>query len=130
MDKSYTDDVAYFCPQCGSPALDFSILVGGEASCRSCDWEGTKGQLACSPIKHHFSSPEDMVVAITTDLRNTLTSNEFAVHLGRFLLKWGFIEHPINRDELVRYIKASVKAIFEAITQTREEIIKERHGRH
>ena len=40
-----TGTVAYFCPECGSASVEFSGIIGGEASCSVCQWAGAKDKL-------------------------------------------------------------------------------------
>ena len=51
-----------FCPQCCSAAVDYSGLVGAQASCRGCGWYGEKIDLLSVPVQHTFLTDESMVL--------------------------------------------------------------------
>ena len=115
------DDVAYFCPSCGSPAIVSSSLVGGVAHCDKCQWNGINTDLVAYDFKHEYDSGDAVALAFANDVRAFFTAN--AVGLARVLLKWGFFhkETP-TPPELVRYLMAITKAVITAVLEERRMI--------
>lgn len=116
------DDNAYFCPECGSPSVDFSELIGGTASCRACSWKGSKMDLAVAPIKHDFMSQEQMVRELFNDVRKALGEN--SIPIARMLVKWGFVDpnSPHLKMQLGAYITWGAQAFLESMVKTREKL--------
>ncbi len=117
------------CPQCGSSAVDFSSLHGGDASCRGCAWKGTSTDLFEVPV------PQDGVVwahTVFNEVRN-LFSGELGIPYLKFLLRWGFIEGDpakiagtVDRKVFARYLAAIGRAVFVALLETRSALEVER----
>lgn len=123
-------DFAFFCPGCGSSAVDTQALAG-TASCRACEWSGLDSLLIVAPIEHGLGSKDNIAYAVIQDLRIAL-AKDCAVPLGRFLLKWGFLaaaDTPqgviIDNEQLGRYMTAIQAAVYTAILAEREAIEKE-----
>lgn len=116
---------AKFCPQCGSPAVNFSELANGEAKCRGCGWTGNGSELLLVPFSHDFMSDESVLINMVNDIR-LLLSGELGVHYLRFLIKWGFIKanssrliETIDRKAFARYLAKIATAIAQAIIEER-----------
>ena len=117
-----------FCPQCCSAAVDYSGLVGAQASCRGCGWYGEKIDLLSVPVQHTFLTDESMVLGMVNELRQLL-AGELGVPYLRFLLKWGFVKadperlaQTVDRKEYARYISAIAGGIMESLVKTRARI--------
>lgn len=118
---------AFFCPTCGSASVNAPMLAGAEASCNTCTWRGPTHELALLRFDHGMGSPEQVAHNFMIEVRNLLTKN-FAMEMGRMLMKWGFM--PANETKLfARYMGAIARGISTAIVQERQAIDKERgHG--
>lgn len=112
-----------FCPKCGSPAVDFSSLEGGEASCRSCSWKGQKEALLVHKFSGVFSSENDVLVAFSKDVRDLM--KEMGPKFIAILLRWGFIGKA-EPGIVLPYFRSASVAIAEAVLRTRNEISKEK----
>jgi hypothetical protein len=119
-------DKAYFCPECGSPSLDISVLAGGKSTCKSCEWVGTNEDLAALPIQHDFDSKDDITMSLVNDLRK-IYAGDYCIPIGRFLMKWGFLSSPIDTKLFAKYLTAVAQGTFRAIVETRERIERETH---
>ncbi len=126
-DNAFTDK-AYFCAACGSALVDASSFIGGEASCGVCDWHGKVEDLAVVPFSQEVGSPEEVLRQLFIDIRG-LFSKAISPDLIRLLLKWGFLNQPINRQEVARYFGGIAKSVAQGIVATRAEIEKEKAGR-
>lgn len=124
-----TQASAYFCPSCGSPAVNVQsvTLHGGAmpASCDSCGWQGATTQLAVAPFKHGFANDEEIARTMSTELRNLLSKTAGQTY-GRFLLKWGFMDEPVSALQLATYLDAIAKAVVRTIVQTRQQLLEEK----
>lgn len=87
---SLVEAEARFCPDCGSPSVDYSVLESGTASCRPCGWVGRRQELLVAPYQHDFGSDDGVVQAFLLEFRNTLARTA-AVDLARMFLKWGLL---------------------------------------
>lgn len=118
-----TKETAYFCPSCGSPSVDHSVLVGGNASCKKCGWSGPNSELLAHDFEHDFTSPEAMVDMLVRDVSNVLVKLA-AVQLGHVLVKWGFLDatHKDAAKHLRQYMIEAGKAMTISFVQTRERI--------
>lgn len=121
-DNNTTDSVLV-CSECGSTDLSYSAL-GTEAICGSCGWTGAKAACATIRFQHNFVSQEAILHALFTDVRN-LMAKDFAVAIGRILLRWGFLT-KLEPQQLTRYIVAASKALVTAFIEERRKIEKER----
>lgn len=126
-------DVVYQCPQCGSPAVEFSELVGGAAMCKACKWAGKKEDLLGTPFDHLLGTREGIGFELFNDTRRMLSSPVFLGELGGFLSRWGFIDLSGEKKKVVRettrYVAAIARAVLTALIEEREKIEKERHER-
>lgn len=115
-----------FCPQCGSARVDFSELVGSEASCKGCGWKGSNEALLV--VRGAAAALQgDKTAEFVNDLRQML-SGELGVVMLRFLLKWGFLKADTNnlaqtldRKEFARYLMRICKAVADALIEERIE---------
>lgn len=112
------------CPQCGSPGVDFSTLVGGSATCRGCHWIGITTDLLVVPSSVE-GIDEKAMSGMLNDMRQLL-SGELGLPYLKFMLKWGFlagdIHNPaasINRKKLARYFAAIARGILIAMYEER-----------
>jgi hypothetical protein len=129
-------DVAFFCPECGSPSLTLPILSGGVVICDACEWRGSSDSLLATPFSHELGSREDIMKALMGDLRVVL-AKDCAGPLGEFLLKWGFLDAApaedgsvtLNPRQLGRYMASVARAFIVTIIEERQKMEKERaHG--
>lgn len=134
MTQLQNEDGVRFCPQCSSPSVDYSVLAGGDAVCRACDWKGTSDALLIVPLKHDFVNGEEVLVRMMGDLRGLL-AGEAGVPYLKFLLKWGFVEadqHNIagtlDRKMFSRYLAVIGQAIMTALLNERTKIDLEKHN--
>lgn len=112
-------DTAYFCPQCGGPAVDRSALAGGTASCRACSWAGKNEDLHGVPFEHDFGSGDAALARFTSEIAS-IVAQHLGHAVGAVLLKWGFIQGDKIASELPVYGKAIAVAAAKAILETRE----------
>lgn len=131
---SATDDVVYLCPNCGSPAVEFGELVGADASCRGCKWEGRREDLVGVPFGHLLGNRDGIGFELYNDMRRLFSTPTFLVQLGGFLSRWGFID--LNEDKSVvtrsttRYVAAVARAVLRAMIEEREKIeMESKNGR-
>lgn len=119
-----TTERAYFCPKCGSPSLDMSVLVGGDATCKSCDWKGKNVDLLAHSFEHDLGSHEQMTEIFVWEVINTL-ARIGSIQFGRLLSKWGFVdlESPDISKELRMYMWKAGKAVAVSFIETRESIM-------
>jgi hypothetical protein len=121
---------AYFCPECGSPSIDRSTLLGGSAGCRACGWAGSADKLAVMPFAHSLGGDEQLLVALVGDLRLML-AKDVGNHFARFLAKWGFIDvagadKALAGKRMGRYLSAIARSIVTALLQERDKMEAER----
>lgn len=116
---------AYFCPKCGSPGVDCSALIGGQASCRMCDWSGPTTDLTNHVFRQENGSEDQIARMFLTEIKN-LVGSDFAVPMGKFLLKWGFLDQPVSAGDLARYLTSVARAVANAVLVERQELEKER----
>lgn len=119
-----THESVLFCPSCMSATIDASVLVGGSASCRTCQWKGQLEDCVVKGIDHEFASQEEIFRTFGRDVQ--LIVVQFGAEaIGRMLRKWGFIKDPIDSKILGRYVKAIARGIATEIVKERETIEKE-----
>lgn len=117
-------DSAFFCPACGSPSVETSLLSGGEATCKACSWKGTREELVNLPFEHSFASQEEMLTRFVNQLSSTIAKTS-AQEVGRILLQWGFLntEDPaVMQNELKIYIRMIAVAATKQIVETRQHL--------
>lgn len=124
-------DIVYMCPDCGSPAVEFSELAGGTAKCKACKWSGSREQLLGTPFQHALGSREGIGFELHNDLRRLFSTPVFVVQLGGFLNRWGFINLQDDKSVVTRattrYVAAIARAVLTAIIEEREKIEKEKN---
>jgi hypothetical protein len=121
-------DHAYFCPQCNSPSVERSSLVGGAASCKTCGWQGKSEELAEVPFEHDFSSPDQVAARFAAEFSGLIAKN-LAQPIGGMLLKWGFMTIEHMPQELGLYMRAIAAAAAKAVLETREGLTTGRIAR-
>lgn len=121
------ESTAYFCPKCHNPVdIPMSIFSAPiEVRCAACDWSGTHLQLVQSSFKHEFKSDEEIAQSMMTDLRNLLAKSAASTY-GRWLLKWGFLDQPVQAAQLGRYIMEIAKAVTKTVIELRKTIVEEK----
>lgn len=122
-----TGTIAYFCPDCGSPSVSYSPLVGSKASCEACGWSGTSSELLAHAFEHDHGTDTDVAIAFTNDVRRAY--GQAAGSFAEVLLKWGFFDGK-NTKMLARYVAAMALASVQALLNTRKEIEKEKARGH
>jgi hypothetical protein len=121
------NDKSRFCPTCGGADVEVSQLAGGGASCNICGWSGKVEELLTFHFSHNLGSPEQVFQSFFLDLRGVV-SQRFLEQIGKLLIKWGFIDLPIDRKLFARYVGGMCKGIVKGIFDTRKEIEKEKHA--
>lgn len=115
-------DVAYFCAQCGSAAVEVDALAGAGARCRGCGWAGRKEELIGQPFAHAHGAPGQILEQLGHDLRMLLSQKDVAVPLLRLLRTWGFLEEPVSARLAGRYVAAVARGIARSLLEEREAI--------
>lgn len=124
--STQTSDTAYFCPTCGSSAVETSTLAGGAATCSSCQWKGLTSELIVHVFQHDLGSSDAAIKAFALEFK-VIIGKHFASPLAALLYKWGFFMGTTPKpEELTRYIVAAAKASISAILEIRREMEKER----
>lgn len=114
-----------FCPDCGSPAVDASSLVGGVATCRTCKWEGVREDLLVHQAATDFTSREAVFTEFFRAINLLLAPH--AVEYARFLVRWGFLPAVPTPEQLQRYLVAIAKGIAVGVVKEREIDERRRH---
>lgn len=134
---SEADDVIRLCPTCGGASVDFSALVGGQATCRSCAWGGSAEELLLVPIQHLYGTREGAGFALVNEYRRLYNDRGFVQSVVSFLTKWGFVSATrdgdkinVNRTHALRYLSAIARAGLVAIVEEREKIEREEKTPH
>lgn len=119
---------ALFCPKCASPAVEYSMLDGGDGACSSCGWRGLRRDLLLSPFEQSVSVTDDeIIVKFERDVRNAI-ARDLSLLVARLLKTWGFL-HGNERVQgvlLGRYMRGIGKAVVLAILEERKKIEHER----
>lgn len=124
MDQSNN---AYFCSHCSSAMVDTSIIEG-VATCKICGWSGNIGELIAVPFGQKTGSPEEIVRQLSLDIRQLLSKNA-ATEFIKLLIKWGFINQRIDKNEVARYFGIVAKNIATGLIEARQELERERAAR-
>ena len=123
----------YACAECGSPSVEFSSLVGGNAECKACEWRGTREGLVAIPVQRGgLAGAEQTFLAMYNDFRAIF--RDTATPLTQFLVKWGFVEavqrgrkiQVVEPKKVVRYVNAIFQGALLAVLNTREKYAKEK----
>jgi hypothetical protein len=119
------------CPDCGSLSVEFSVLEGGDASCKACDWSGRKDGLFVLPVSHELGSNEEVLIGMYNGWREVF--GKFASDITRFLLAWGFMSATevdgklkLDSKRMARYVSAAASASLASILEERQKIEKEK----
>ena len=115
--------IAYFCPRCGSPSVDFGKLTGSSACCKACGWTGVNSQLMQHAFKQEHGTDERIIQDMMNDFRKMYGTH--GTLLAVFLQKWGFLT-TLDAALLTRYIAAMAGASLRAVFEVRQELEKER----
>lgn len=120
-----TDEVR-FCPDCGGARVDFSSLVGGDASCKGCGWKGSRDDLLVVPIRHDYMGKDHLLLAMMSDVRSMM-AGQLGVPYLKFLLKWGFLEADVNNlkgtldnKKFSRYLATIAHSVLKALIEAKE----------
>jgi len=128
-----SSDVMYVCSTCGSPSVEYSALVGGEASCKACGWSGSRDDLSGVPVqKGGILDEQQTLLAMYNDFRKIFSAN--AKEFAQFLVKWGFVDAAqsgghvriVEPKQVVRYINGIFFGAFKNVLETRAQYEKER----
>jgi len=114
-------DTSYFCPNCGSAAVNRSFLVGGSAKCDACSWTGVNEELLSVKFEHPFNSPEQVMDAFASEFKLML-GKHLAKPFGQMLLKWGFLDSNNIADLLPKYLTNAAVAMVKSVIETRKNI--------
>ena len=126
-----TQAKARFCPKCGSPLVTGpeQTMLTSDASdkftCGSCNWTGTRIELVVAGFSHSFGSDTDLYQALMNDLRKILAAQAGTAFL-EFLVKWGFLTLPVQKEDLGKYLMAIAESSLSAVIATRVEEEKSR----
>ena len=115
--------IAYFCAECGSPSVEFSVIAGGNATCKACGWCGPREKLAAHAFSHDHGSDQQTLVACLNELRAVM--GDAAAKYAVYLRKLGFWDGS-NPKQLARLLAAMTQASFKALVETKQEMEKER----
>ena len=116
------------CPQCGSPAVDYSLLTGGQASCRGCFWGGKAEDLL--NISAAGLDSTGRTIELMNDLRSLMSRN-MGQPLLTFLIKWGFLD--VNPNDIIgtldrrifsKYLAAIAAGVLKAIIETKAATVE------
>lgn len=124
-----TKETAYFCPTCGSPSLEMSVLVGGNAKCSSCGWAGPNSDLLAHSFEHDLGDAQQQTEIFVRDVTNVLVKLG-AKDLGKLLAKWGFLDVS-NKDakyHLQAFMLEAGKALAVSFVETRQKIVDGTYG--
>ena len=118
------------CASCGSPAVTFTVLLGGDAECRACSWHGKNTDLLTIPGGPDEVARQRIVYKMALELKSAYM--ESAAPFMRVLNRFGFFTNPndnkLSGAEGARYLQAMGSAAVGAIMRVREEIEKEKHA--
>lgn len=120
------NDKGRFCPTCGGADVVASELAGGEGYCNICGWKGRVDELVTFHFSHDMGSTEQVFQNFFLDIRG-IFSHELLEKVGTVLMKWGFLDMPIDCKLFARYVGAVAKAMTKAIFEVRKEVEKEKH---
>lgn len=124
-----------FCPQCGSPAVTYQELIGGNAKCRVCSYESKTTDF---PVQFQFVSSSGDVDALNErflkDIKGVV-AHHLSAPLLRLLHRYGFIwwepsewgseqseEGQWRRRVATVYLTNAVRALFDSFAHTREVV--------
>lgn len=110
-----------FCPECSSPTVDVSAIIGGEAKCRACGWKGSADSLLFVPLN---MKDETMVLRLLTDDIRTLFYKH-ATPFAEFFIKWGFLSRTRIQEDLPRYMKGVAISFCSTVLRIRSELAVE-----
>lgn len=124
-------DVVFHCPSCGSPAVDVGQLVGSQAKCRICNWQGSNEDLYGTPFEHLMGDADSIGLTFFNAVRDVLSDKVFVQAMARLLGRWGFINLSVEKRKLAnllaRYMAASTRGVIKSLIEERENIEKEAH---
>ena len=117
-------ETAYFCPDCGSSSVEKPVLIGGSASCKSCEWKGPSSDLLAHKFEHDMGSPDAMTNRLVSEVTNVLVKL-MVTPLGRVLVRWGFLDpkHKYASAHLRQFMLEAGKAMMISFVETRDKIV-------
>jgi hypothetical protein len=132
MNMLTRSEAVYFCPRCGSAALELPGLVDGLAKCGACEWTGPSGELFVQELKHEHGEDRQVIERLMLDFRAAY-GKHCALPLGAVLHKWGFIgterqggQEVLNVGDLKVYMAAMARASMAAVLETRVRLEREK----
>lgn len=121
-------DSVYFCPKCGSANLEVSLLIGSQAKCKSCGWEGGNSELLTAAIQPTVGGLGRQAEKFALDLRNLMAKPPLGTMVLQLLVQHKFI--PANDPSAIslfaRYLRACASGMARAVVEETEAIEKER----
>lgn len=127
----------YVCMSCGSPAVEYSPLVGGEASCRACGWSGSREGLGAIPVrKDGLIGGESTFTSMYNDFRKVFQAS--APNSVAFLVKWGFIPaeqkgmkvEVSDKTLALKYVNGIFQGALRGLLETRDRVEREKAKSH
>lgn len=130
--KNTSRAVAVFCPECGSASIAKAVAAGvaidlganTQYKCGSCSWEGPKSEVIAVPFSHAFGDDEGIIQAMMGDLRKVMAKT-FAPTFLPFLLKWGFMEQPVDVKSATRWIAVVAHGVLTSVLEERKRVAEE-----
>lgn len=128
-----SDHLMYLCAECGSPSLEFSVLVGGDASCKACGWSGRREGLTAIPVQQDGLADADQTFLVMyNDFRRVFRT--VATPLVQLLVKWGFVAavqrgervEVVEPEKAVRYVNRMFQGALKALLEARQDYEKEK----
>jgi hypothetical protein len=128
--------ITRFCPKCLSAHIEHQISSieviqtregwsSVPAKCLQCAWTGLYAELLTHKVEHQSGKSEvDILRALATDMQSTMAKH-WALELGRFLMRWGFVPSDVTPQQLGRYLSAAATATLQAIMRERVKIESE-----
>ncbi len=116
-------DQVLHCPSCLSACVNFSVVVGGDASCGVCKWSGKNNELVGAPFQHDFLSSDAIVNQLISSTKVMVAKDVGHVLLDH-LVKWGFITKTNDIKKMTRELGMYLAAFAEVYVKTALDVRK------